>query len=82
MKQHEFKNHVYMFVIDLAGVLTIYLTKIQVGSRGKKTRKLPPRPLMLRAFISYCRNWSLLYYKRTAYATNGNESWRGEKLLA
>lgn len=48
MKDRGFYSYICVFVIDLAGVLRVYLTEIQVGTGEKKKKRS-------RAFISYCR---------------------------
>lgn len=40
MKDRGFYSYICVFVIDLAGVLRVYLTEIQVGTGGKKKKKV------------------------------------------
>lgn len=63
MKDRGFYSYICVFVIDLAGVLRVYLTEIQVGTGEKK--KKGQEPLLVIADSGY--------YKYTAQAANGNE---------
>lgn len=51
MKDRGFYSYICVFVIDLAGVLRVYLTEIQVGTGGKK--KKGQEPLLVIADSGY-----------------------------
>lgn len=52
MKDRGFYSYICVFVIDLAGVLRVYLTEIQVGT-GEKKKKKGQEPLLVIADSGY-----------------------------